>query len=708
MKRLLPSLTLILLFCTAAFAQTTTLTVNATGSLTGSTLAGTASITGVGSNLAFSANVTLGQNITAAFTITVSSGNTITGTITAPATLLTGQGGTGSATITGGTGAHQGASGTFPNLTGTGSITASGLALTFTGTSTNFRAGGGTTTPTPNIVDVLDAASYTRNVARGSIFVVKGTNLSASGFTQYSFPLPTRPPENVRITFTTSTGQSTDAFLIYLYNQGGVNQLAAIAPSSLAPGNYSVSVTTANGSSNSFLTQVVNQKPGIITADSTGSGLAVVQNFISQSQLDIDRFTTFSASGYTFSPAKPGQVVIAWMTGLGPLPSGTDNTASAAVDFRSSKRIRAVVGGREIEALYAGRAPGLAGADQVNFVLPADVQTGCVVPFTVSVDNQSSNASFIAIAPNAAAQECVQEGYTAAQLRNFDQGGSITTGNFTLTSLQMTMPQIGTVKANSVGGSFTRLTGFQLNSASNLQVSSSTSGACTVVRIRGSVEQLAGGGTAKGLDAGAVTLTGPAGSNINNGVALTKSAENSYSLSLGFEGAGIPSLPGQINANLVAGQYRIAGAGGTEVGSFNSTITLGSPLTIPAPGLPSVVTRASGLPLTWSGGNANDVVQIVGYTGTNSGTGQSIVVDAVQFICTTTAGRGGFTVPADILTQLQPVTAAQISAGSASGYLAVMSSPAPVTFSAPLVGGGSIDNATWAAFTGIAGFPAYQ
>ena len=36
-------------------------------------------------------------------------------------------------------------------------------------------------------------------------------------------------------------GTATNAYLVYLYNQSGVNQLAAILPSTLAAGNYNVS-----------------------------------------------------------------------------------------------------------------------------------------------------------------------------------------------------------------------------------------------------------------------------------------------------------------------------------------------------------------------------------------------------------------------------------------------------------------------------------
>ena len=74
------------------------------------------------------------------------------------------------------------------------------------------------------------------------------------------------------------------------------------------------------------------------------------------------------------------------------------------------------------------------------------------------------------------------------------------------------------------------------------------------------------------MDAGAVTLTGPAGSNITN-AALTET-NNSYSLTI--SGA----IPGGVNGNLIAGSYSLKGAGGKDVGGFNTSITIGSPLVV--------------------------------------------------------------------------------------------------------------------------------
>ena len=85
-----------------------------------------------------------------------------------------------------------------------------------------------------------------------------------------------------------------------------------------------------------------------------------------------NRLTTRQVGGITISPAKPGQPVIAYGTGLGAYAAG-DNTASPVFDFRAGHTIQAV-GGVNIPVDYAGRA-GYAGEDQINFTLPANIPT---------------------------------------------------------------------------------------------------------------------------------------------------------------------------------------------------------------------------------------------------------------------------------------------------------------------------------------------
>jgi uncharacterized protein (TIGR03437 family) len=701
----------------------TTLTVSATGSFTSAaaTATGTAMMPGVFSgNGTFSGTLPFsvsGSNVVGSFTITTA-GGTLTGTLTLPLTLLTEllnsttSSGAGSATVTSGTGSYAGYSGSFPAVSGSGASTsATAFTLTLSGAGTINTTGGGTTVPTPTVTAVLDAASYTASIAEGSIFVVKGANLSASGFSEFSFPLPTSS-SGVQIAFTpASGGTATLAYLVYLYNQSGVNQLAAILPSTLPTGNYNVTVTNNNGTvSAPFAVSVVQRKPGVITQDSSGSGLAVVQNYVSATELDVDRFTTGAVSGVTISPAKPGQPLIAWATGLGPVTGG-DNIASAGFNFEANGvNVQVIVGGVSITPAYAGRAPGLAGADQINFTLPSNVPTGCTVSFQISVNGTLSSSTFLSIAPSASANACVAPGLTTTQLQNLDNGGTLTAGGFELEqfSANLVVATLGNVSETiaEVAGGFTQVTGFQLASYSAVTYQP---GACYVVQTspasQSTTTTSAPVTSITYLDAGAVMLNGPAGSNITN-AALTETS-NVYSLSISLQAAGItlpPSEAGIPNASVVPGTYTLKGAGGKDVGPFSASLTLGTLLTITG-GLPSSVTRNSGLTLNWTGGNSTDFVEIIGSSGSTS-------TGIATFGCITTAGPGTFTVPASILNQLPAVTTAAIAAGTGTGFLGVFSSPSPTSgsslFSAPLTAGGSISNATFLALLGVENTASYQ
>lgn len=390
--------------------------------------------------------------------------------------------------------------------------------------------------------------------------------------------------------------------------------------------------------------------------------------------------------------------MVVYGTGLGGVQGG-DNTAGITYDFtKNGVTVAAVVGGVSVPALYAGRA-GFPGEDQINFQLPANVQTGCTVPFQISVNGTLSAPTFLSIAPAIGAAACVQSGFSTAQLTAFDNGASYNVGTFSLSQVQISAAGLS-VSTNSASGGFLHFTGFQLSGLSQYAASTSTNGACTVIHSTGSNSSTAVSGGATYLDAGTVTLNGPATSGINN-VALkqdltdpTSSSYNSYSLTLGGTLGG--------TGTITAGQYTIAGAGGKDVNSFSTSITVGAPITVVG-GLPSTVNRGAGLTLNWTGGNANDLVQVIGSSSTTTGSGASAVSDTWLFSCTTTAGAKTITVPPSVLQQLPAVTAA-----SNAGFLEFSSSVAPASFTAGLKAGGSIDSGTFLAFLGSGAVVAYQ
>jgi len=422
MRRVLTAL----LLCAAARAATTTLTVTATGPLSGATYTttGTAVLSGgIAANGTFSATISLtsttggGANYLVPFTITIS-GSTLTGTLTMPSGWVNGNTGTGSATFTANfTGSYSGDTGLFPSLTGSLSIGALGVTLSFSGSGT-ISSAGTVPPPAPTITAVLDAASNSPNLAQGTIFIVKGTNL-CPGATLTAFSAPSRPtisPDGVQITFTPAAGGGGVNALIWYEDPlgGGVCQLAGILPSTAPTGTYNVTVT--NGTvSTPVQTQVMAHKFNLFTQDSTGSGLAVVQNVVSATEYDINRLTTGIINGVTISPAYGGQYMVAYGTGMGGVV-GLDNTASPDYNFLANGvTVNVIVGGMTVPALYAGRA-GYAGEDQVNFQLPGNAPTGCAVSLQISVNGALSAPTTIAIAPNATAGACALPGDTTAQL----------------------------------------------------------------------------------------------------------------------------------------------------------------------------------------------------------------------------------------------------------------------------------------------------
>jgi uncharacterized protein (TIGR03437 family) len=572
-------------------------------------------------------------------------------------------------------------------------VSSSSLSLTYD----TFGAPAGGNTPT--ITAVLDAGSYLPNIAEGSMFVVKGSNLSGSGYSATSYPLPASFG-GASITFTPQTGGSgTQAYIVYLYNENGVNQLAAILPSTVAVGSYNVTVSYNNATSSPFSVQVVKQKPGLLTGDSTGNGLVIDQNYISQTQYDINRFTTGTIYGDTVSPAHPGQTMIVWLTGLGPVPGGAgDNTASTGYNFLTNgQTIQVLLNGTPITPTYAGRAPGLSAIDQIDFVLPANVTTGCTVPLQVSENGTMSQPTFLSIA-TAGAAACAQPGFTTAQLQAFDNGQTVNYGNFAIS--QDTNDVLGkTEVSDNAVGAFYQYSGFELSAIPLQALSGYTPPTgCTVTQITPTSTTYTAGGQGILLDAGKLTLTGPSGS----GLSSTPLGESNGLYDLGIGGTGATT-----SFSIVPGAYTLTGAGGTGVGAFTANVTLASPLTVTG-GLPSIVNRSSGLTLNWTGGNASDGVVVIGLAATITNDFET----GAEFICYTTAGAKTLTVSSSILNQLPAVSAAQLTAFSGTTSLSIVTSGNPSAgnglFNAPLTAGGTITNATFVGSVDTGTSPVYQ
>ena len=516
------------------------------------------------------------------------------------------------------------------------------------------------------ITAVVDAAAYTANIAQGSIFVVKGTNLCPSGTVYGSVPYSSAPLNGVKITFIPAGGgTATDVYMVYTYGAGSVNQLAAILPSTVPAGNYSVTVTNGGTVSNPFSAAVVAHKFGIISVNGSGAGRAVVQNYISPTQYDLDRYTTGTISGYTYSPAHPGQIIVIWGTGLGPITS-SDNTFPGAIDLRSTLTIQVLINGVAYTPdLYGGRAPTLPGADEILMTLPASVAVSCLDSLQISVNGQLSNSTTISIAAGSDSA-CSAPGISTATLANLDQGGNYTFGTVSLAA-GSDANNGPSIRVDVASQEFVALDADGLSIGTAGTPVTIPNNSCVVARQTVTVAT----GTAtpinyKLLDAGIVLLNGP------NVVNVPLSAETLLNGQVG----GVTVVGGGV---LAAGTYTVNGMGGNDVGKFQTSITIPQPLVVTGT-IGKSISRSADLPIAWTGGGTLPVTITATSAAAIAGTNPQ-QIDSGVVTCVTTADKGGFTIPTGMLQQLP----------AANGAVTIVSDSAAISFTAPLVAGGNVD-----------------
>jgi uncharacterized protein (TIGR03437 family) len=520
---------------------------------------------------------------------------------------------------------------------------------------------------------VLNASSYQADIARGSWFVIFGTNMGpASIVVAPGVPFP-EELSGTRVTFTPAA--------------------AGLLPSTTAAGEYDVRVIYNNQTSAARRVRVVERNFGFATVSQDGTGPAQATNASLNNGISLVRFTSgsisFNNNNWQHRPAHAGETLILWGTGLGPDPQ-SDVTGGASGDQTAAGNIRVLVGGVEITPSYAGRSSGSPGLDQINFTLAGNVPAGCSVSLQVRAGGRLSNAGSLAIS-NSGQGQCTHPTLTEAQLRRLDQGGTITVGALALTKLssKLSIPGLGefTSTSESVGGGFSR---FNISQAATANFSLVQTGACSVFRRTGDVTEIATGTIPQPLNAGnQLTLNGP---NVSNRAIPNVQGENVYAETLyssgigGFGGTGTPTL--------TQGQYTIAGTGGTHIGAFSANINFPGLFTwTNEAAVPAVIPRSQNLSVTWTGGG-DGLVTVTGFAGSQAGGTQTDpIYDVAAFSCIAQASAGNLTVPSSVLQQL-PQVSGDLASG-AIGNLTVFAIPNPAAgqgvFTAPLVGGGNID-----------------
>ena len=245
--------------------------------------------------------------------------------------------------------------------------------------------------PTISAGGVVNTASYAAGgppngaLAQGSFFSIYGSGVGPDPPVQATgYPLPTSLGG---VTVQITQGSNTySAYLVFVYK----NQINAILPSNVPTGSAQV-VLTYNGLTTPPATiTVAPTRLGLFFQQVNGVSMAIAQNVNSATDYPLN---------LPGNPAKPGQYVILWGTGMGPI-NGADNVAPStvnAVGNMNNVPVTITVGGVNAPSQYAGRQAQTAAVDNVYFIVPNGVPYGCQIPVLVTAGGVVANNTNISI-----------------------------------------------------------------------------------------------------------------------------------------------------------------------------------------------------------------------------------------------------------------------------------------------------------------------
>jgi uncharacterized protein (TIGR03437 family) len=510
---------------------------------------------------------------------------------------------------------------------------------------------------------IVNATGYQTTLAPDTVFVIFGSGMGPATLAAASAPNYPASLGGTSVTFTPSSGGAAiTAEMVYT----SAVQVAALLPSSIAPGAYAVRLTYNDQTSAPQNVSVAARSFGIATSNSAGTGAAQATIGNVNGGLSLVRLTSgslaFGGFNWTLTPAHPGDTLVLWGTGGGADP--LNDTGGTSGDQTVAGNFSVNVDGTQITPLYAGASSGYPGLWQINFTLPATIAPDCFASVQVSAGGQLSNGVTIAIA--AAGQTSCASQVSAATLSKLDSGGNIVFAGLSIGRV------IG--YEDLVGGVFNRYTAAEWL----LPYSGPKFGLCTVLD-----ETYPAGGKEPDaadaqLDAGTLTISGPG---------LSSQA---IRVLQGATGPGYSStLP---EGTLVGGgTYTLTASGGTQVGPFTVTATMPSNFTVTNLSSLSTINRSQPLTFNWTG-TGIDLV----YIGVQGGTSTTTTTHGVLISCTVPAGPGTYSIPAAALAYLPAVAAGSNNVGQISIQAGPGGTPgggftASTSFTPNLVGGGQAD-----------------
>jgi len=508
------------------------------------------------------------------------------------------------------------------------SITLQYLTYNISGTllhsgTVTLGAGSGSGPAAPVITVVQNNYSFVLpnapnyGIAPGTLVLIQGTGLTTPGSAAAPLQDPTKAlPTSLHGSTVTLTIGGTAVNPAFYYACDGhvcnpttnLDLLAVVIPSSAPTGAGTMTVSYNNQTSAAFPITIV---PHAFGFDYYGGALAAV---------------TDNADGHlitTANSAKPGEQIVLWGAGDG--ADTNDDDVNPPKHFDNLSGITALYfGGVQVPVEYQGRSS-YQGVDQINVQVPANAPTGCAVSVVaVSGSGASALASNIVAMPIAANGGTCSDPLALVSPSQVSSLSGLT--RVRLGSVEIGESNDGGMETDTAGAVFESIDGSLL--AGYLSSKQPSSGSCFVTQSDSSTPVSLF--TYTGLDAGTVSVAGPAGTQQLSTIPGEPGIYTALQLPTGFVSSG--------------GTFTFTGAGGADVGPFSEAVSFTNPLVWTNPGSDGTISRASGVTVNWTGGAGGTFVQIYGYAASAD--------FSASFVCNVPVSPGTYTVPPAVLLAL--------------------------------------------------------
>ncbi len=228
---------------------------------------------------------------------------------------------------------------------------------------------------------VVETAAYGAPPAPGNLISIFGAKLSPTDGLATSVPLPTQ-------LFGTQVILGGKTIPLFYAGDGQVN---AVVPYDLAT-NTKHQLVVVRGNSISVPQSVLIgvARPGVFTVDASGKG----QGHVYKIGAAGNQILANAAN-----PAKPGDTLVVYCSGLGAVTPALEAGASAPLEFLTSTvdTLTATIGGLPATVAFSGLTPGSTGLYQVNVVVPSGVLNNDATTLAFSISGQDSSPVTFAV-----------------------------------------------------------------------------------------------------------------------------------------------------------------------------------------------------------------------------------------------------------------------------------------------------------------------